>query len=81
LPDWYHKLKEWLAKDRYPDAEPRFELPHASEWSWVGNHFIDDVIVNDGTLEDLYVNIELTIDSLSKSHYTNVLTEEFSNEN
>jgi hypothetical protein len=81
LPAWYHKLKDWLQTDRAPDAEPHFELPHASEWSWVGNHFIDGVVVNDGTLEDLYVNIELTIDSLIQSHYTDVLPEELSNEN
>jgi hypothetical protein len=81
LPAWYHQLKDWLAKDRPVDAEPRFELPHASEWSWVGNHFIDALIQNHGTLTDLYDSIEITIDTLVSSHYTDVLTEEFSNEN
>jgi hypothetical protein len=80
LPAWYHQLTEWL-QTAADDAEPRFELPHASEWSWVGNPGIDAVVVNDGTLEELFVNIEITIDSLHESHYTDVLTEEFSNEN
>ena len=80
LPGWYHQLQGALLLNPGETA-PKFDLPHASEWSWVGNPGIDIILHNDGNLEDLYVNIELTIDSLVKSHYTDVLTEEFSNEN
>jgi hypothetical protein len=91
LPDWWDTARAWNTgmsslpnitfgssislKIPLPD-----NMPHASEWSWVGVDF-DATIYNNGTLEDLFGNIQITIDSLHESHYTDVLTEEFSNEN
>ena len=61
-PDWYDAAKDYnkgmkrigwaLGKDVLERSNV-----HASEYSWVGSKF-DRVIENDGTIEDLYAQVE-----------------------
>lgn len=75
LPEWWDNADIWNNSDKNPGAEPpaRLGLPHASEWSWVGSPYIDTVIENDGTIAELYENLEIAIDIFSKNQYTEVL--------
>jgi len=50
---------QWFApvRDHFRGQGPLpAELPHASEWSWAGTEF-DSVIDNNGSLDELYVQI------------------------
>jgi hypothetical protein len=51
-PQWFTEVQEYFASHGpQPD-----ELPHASEWAWAGTDF-DRVIRNDGSLDELYQQI------------------------
>jgi hypothetical protein len=61
-PEWYDHAKNYNAgKKRIGWAIGKHHLDeagvHASEYSWVGSKF-DKVITNDGTIEDLYEQVE-----------------------
>ena len=73
LPDWWAKARSWNRKElnRMPA-----DLPHSSEWNWVGNTGIDMVIYNDKTIDELYTTLKETIDILGNEHYTDVLNKE-----
>ena len=69
-PDWYEAAENYNAgKKRIGWALGKEVLTkakvHASEYSWVGSEF-DALINNDGTVEDLYDQIELFIDIKSQ---------------
>ena len=70
-PDWWDRAVMWNRSDKSEATPPG--LPHASEWSWVGNYFIDEVIGNNGTLEDLYSSLNNTIDTIERFNYTDSL--------
>lgn len=74
-PAWWDNADIWNNSDKAAGAEPpaRLGLPHASEWSWVGNHNIDTVVENDGSIEELYENLEIAIDIFSKNQYIDSL--------
>lgn len=66
LPEWWdcaqlsiQQGKFWNTKREFLMAE-RFPDVHFSEWAWVGEDF-DNVIINDGTLADLYQKVEESI--------------------
>jgi hypothetical protein len=65
-PEWYEAAENYNAgKKRIGWALGKEVLTkanvHASEYSWVGSDF-DALINNDGTVEDLYSQIELFLD-------------------
>ena len=65
-PKWYNHAENYNAGERKigwalgKDALTKAGV-HASEYSWVGNDF-DALLVNDGTLDDLYEQVELFLD-------------------
>lgn len=76
-PDWWDNAVAWNRSDHYGSTPPKsWGLPHASEWSWAGNHFIDEVMDNHGTLEELYYTVGRTIDTLTRFNYNDVLHKE-----
>lgn len=68
-PDWVQDALSYL---EFPVDKPPPTLPHASEWSWMAST-MDAVIYNDGTIQDLYNNIEAVIDSFNPSTYNEFL--------
>lgn len=70
-PEWYD-----LALKANKDESARSEMEklgiHLSEWAWIGQEF-DDVINNNGTLEELYEKVENLLHSLRKSDTMNTL--------
>lgn len=65
LPEWYDcALREnttpeddqWLLEDAEELMAQKYPAVHASEWSWIGTEF-DRVIKNDGTMDELYSDI------------------------
>lgn len=64
-PAWVPSAIEYL-ENRGEIGNPPSLLPHASEWSWMASE-MDAVIYNDGSIQDLYNNIEAVIDSFKKS--------------
>lgn len=71
-PKWYDSAINYNAgKRRIGWALGREELEkagvHASEYSWVGSKF-DQVIANDGTIDDLYTQVQDFISSLAQDH-------------
>ena len=68
-PDWVEDALGYL---EFPAGKAPPNLPHASEWSWMASS-IDAVIYNDGTIQDLYNNIEAVIDSFNPSTYNEFL--------
>lgn len=68
-PDWIQDALNYL---EFPAGRPPSHIPHASEWSWMASS-IDAVIYNDGTIQDLYNNIEAVIDSFNPSTYNEFL--------
>jgi hypothetical protein len=48
-PAWFQQARNCLVQE----IDPPPDLPHASEWAWAGTEF-DRVIMNNGTLDDLY---------------------------
>jgi hypothetical protein len=66
LPEWYQLAltenntawdQQWLLEDSGATMAQRYPDVHASEWQWIGHKF-DHVVVNDGTLEELYAKID-----------------------
>jgi hypothetical protein len=51
-PDWFVAARRHLQQGE-PIGQ---DLPHASEWAWAGTDF-DRMILNDGSLDDLYAQI------------------------
>lgn len=70
LPSWWNNAKAWNNDEL---LKMPTDLPHASEWSWVGNKDIDLVLYNDKSIEALYKGIEESIDILLKHQYTDSL--------
>lgn len=64
LPDWWDTAVAWNRSDK-TGVLPA-ELPHASEWSWVGNPWITEVINNDSTIDHLYQRLKNSIDHLTQ---------------
>ena len=58
LPDWYEAAVEANQTNAHSMAN-RLDV-HASEWAWVGTDF-DAIVDNNGTIQDLYNQIELLI--------------------
>ena len=59
FPEWYKELKyfntdfnkeSWMMQWN-PDI-------HVSEWGWINHSYIDDVILNEGTIEDLLIKVK-----------------------
>jgi hypothetical protein len=65
-------VQDAIAYLEFPVDKPPPTLPHASEWSWMASQ-MDAVIYNDGTIQDLYNNIEAVIDSFNPSPYNEFL--------
>jgi hypothetical protein len=65
LPSWYETALS--ANDGMMNAINAMQTKniHASEWAWVGTKF-DVELVNDGTIQDLYDQIELTLNIKSQ---------------
>lgn len=73
-PEWWDKAVTWNRGDKPSGGPPaKYNLPHASEWSWVGNYYIDEVVSNNGTLEELYSSLDNTIDTIERFNYTDSL--------
>lgn len=70
-PDWWEHALAYLTGSR--EAPPAGI--HASEWSWMACQ-MDATLYNDGTIQDLYNNIEAVIDSFTSIKYNNVLHKE-----
>ena len=83
LPSWWDTAVTWNRGDNFGQIPSEsWGLPHASEWSWVGNYFIDEVVDNNGSIEDLYNKLNNTIDTISKFNYNDVLdNKEYEHEN
>ena len=60
LPLWYDHAIEANQGDILGINALKTLKVHSSEWAWVGTEF-DDEITNDGTLEDLYKQVENTL--------------------
>lgn len=60
LPLWYDHAVEANQGDNFSINALKTLKVHSSEWAWVGTDF-DDVLTNDGSLEDLYKQIEDTL--------------------
>lgn len=65
LPEWYdcalrenttHEDEQWLLEDAHQLMPQKYPKVHKSEWAWIGTHF-NDVIDNNGTVEQLYETI------------------------
>lgn len=74
LPEWYDcALKEnttpedeqWILQDHEELMEQKYPNVHASEFAWVGTKF-NEVFVNNGSLQDLYKQIDGLIADYSK---------------
>lgn len=72
LPEWYNcalqenttpEDQQWLLEDAEELMEQKYPNVHASEWSWIGTEF-DRVINNDGTMDDLYQQINSLVQDL-----------------
>lgn len=61
LPDWYEHAVEANRGSNIGLNEMKYRKIHSSEWAWVGTEF-DAVLKNDGTLEDLYNQVEDTLE-------------------
>lgn len=59
-PEWYHIALRANTGDKVAQAQLQERGIHASESAWVGLPF-DKVIENNGSLEDLYLNVEMLI--------------------
>lgn len=57
LPAWYEIGKDAASGSAEAMAEMQYLEIHASEWSWLNTEF-DAVVENNGSLTDLYSNIE-----------------------
>ena len=58
-PEWFIQARSHLTHDTpVPQG-----LPHASEWAWAGTDF-DRMIVNDGSMDDLYREINDLVQDL-----------------
>lgn len=71
LPEWYDcavltnstpEDEQWIISDNEQDMEHRYPKVHPSEWCWVGTEF-DAIINNNGSIEELYAQIENLITS------------------
>ena len=66
-PDWYEIALAANSDQHWTWADPREELRrrgiHASETAWIGTAF-DRVIENNGTLDDLYVQVNSLVQDL-----------------
>lgn len=71
-PSWMQDALDYLD---LPADSPPPTLPHASEWSWLAVP-TDATIYNDGSLSDLYNNVEAVIDSFTASTYNHDLNKE-----
>lgn len=56
----------------FPAGKPPADIPHASEWSWMGSR-LDATITNDGSISDLYTGLEAVIDSYWPDAYNVIL--------
>ena len=57
LPEWYDYAVEANQGSNIGLNEMKYRKIHSSEWAWVGTEF-DAILKNNGTLEDLYEQIE-----------------------
>lgn len=57
LPDWYDSAILANQGRNIGLNEMKYRKIHSSEWAWVGTEF-DAELTNDGTLEDLYSQVE-----------------------
>ena len=57
LPEWYNSAIQANQGSNIGLNEMKYRKIHSSEWAWVGTDF-DSILTNDGTLEDLYNQIE-----------------------
>ena len=57
LPEWYNSAIQANQGSNIGLNEMKYRKIHSSEWAWVGTDF-DSILTNDGTLEDLYSQIE-----------------------
>jgi hypothetical protein len=68
-PDWVQDALDYL---EFPAGRPPSHIPHASEWSWMGTEW-DATIYNDGSIQDLYNNMDVVIDSFWPDAYNVIL--------
>ena len=75
LPEWYecalrqnttHEDELWILDDHEQLMEHRYPEVHASEFSWIGTDF-DAVLDNNGTMDDLYRQINDLVQGLLAS--------------
>lgn len=67
-PEWYNNYLSLLKEENFYMIEKLREegkLPHVSETDWIGSDF-DIIIENNGTLNDLYKNIDKNINKLRR---------------
>ena len=71
LPEWYQTAftenttpwdEQYIIEDHEQLMSQKYPDVHFSEWAWVGQE-LDGVITNDGSLEDLYKQIDLLLES------------------
>ena len=71
LPEWYQTAfnenttpwdEQYIIEDHEQLMSQKYPDVHFSEWAWVGQE-LDGVITNDGSLDDLYKQIDLLLES------------------
>ena len=71
LPEWYETAfrenttpwdEQYILEDHEQLMAQKYPDVHFSEWAWVGQE-LDGVITNDGSLDDLYKQIDLLLES------------------
>lgn len=81
LPEWYNcALKEnttseddqWLLQDAEELMEQKYPDIHPSEWAWIGSSF-NAVYENNGSLENLYIQIDELIEKYSQVDFARKL--------
>ena len=71
LPEWYQTAftenttpwdEQYIIEDHEQLMSQKYPDVHFSEWAWVGQE-LDGVIINDGSMDDLYKQINLLLKS------------------
>ena len=68
-PAWVQDALDYLD---FPAGKPPSDIPHQSEWAWMGSN-IDTIIYNDGSIQELCDNVGMAIDNFWPAAYNNVL--------
>jgi hypothetical protein len=75
-PVWYdtaykenrsHPDFHWILYDRYETMDRLYKNVHVSEWAWIGNDHVRDIIHNNTSISDLENQVEKYLTSISNS--------------